>query len=124
METIWMAIAPGATSTRLLVMRGPMEVILKAELSATPGSHRAMPALLEALALWEGMKVRAVLVVDDEPGLFESSPYRDAFCDHGPTALYTIEWVPRGHRRRRRDVLGGRREFRDLERLMATEVAR
>jgi hypothetical protein len=107
MESIWMAIAPGATSTRVLAMRGPSEVILRADLSRSPSSHRAMTALLEALALWEGLPVRAALVVDDEHGSFDSSAYRDAFPDHGSTPLYTLEWIPRGHRRRRRDVLGG-----------------
>ena len=124
MESIWMAISPGAMSTRVLAMRGPNEVILKAELSRSPASHRAAQALLEALALWEGTPIRAVLVVDEQHGLFDSSLYRDAFPDHGSTPLYTIEWVPRGHRRRRRDALGARSEFRDLERLMCAEVAR
>jgi hypothetical protein len=124
MESIWMAVAPGAMSTRVLAMRGPKVVMLKAELSRSPTSHRAMQTLLEAIALWEGVPVRAALVVDDHHGSFDSSLYRDAFPDHGTTPLYSIEWVPRGHRRRRRDVLGGMGEFRDLERLMCTEVAR
>jgi hypothetical protein len=62
--------------------------------------------------------------VDDKPGLFDSSLYRDAFPDHGATPLYTLDWVPRAHRRHRRDALGGRSQFRDLERLMRTELAR
>jgi hypothetical protein len=124
MESIWMGISPGPMSTRVLAMRGPNDVMLKAVLSPWPASHRAMHALLEALALWEGVQIRAVLVVDDHPASFGSSPYREAFPDHGATALYTIEWVPRGHRRRRRDALRGMGEFRDLERLMCTEVAR
>jgi hypothetical protein len=105
-------------------MRGPSDVMLKAELSPSPASHRAVHALLEALALWEGVQIRAVLVVDDHPASFGSSLCREAFPDHGATALYTIAWVPRGHRRRRRDALRGMGEFRDLERLMCTEVAR
>jgi hypothetical protein len=124
MESIWMGISPGAVSTRVLAMRGPSEVMLKAELSLSPASHRALPALLEALALWEGMPIRAVLVVDDHRGSSDSSLYRDAFQDHGSTPLYTIEWVPRGRRRRRRDALRGMGEFRDLERLLFAEVAR
>src|SRR5579859_5568463 len=110
MDSIWLAISPGAMSTRVLAMRGPNEVILRAELSRSPASPRAAQALLEALALWEGIQVRAVLVVDEQHGLFDSSLYRDAFPDHGSTPLYTIEWVPRAHRRRRRDALGGRSE--------------
>jgi hypothetical protein len=124
MESIWMAIAPGGMSTRVLAMRGPNEVVLKAELSRSPSSHRAAQTLLEAIALWEGMPVRAVLVVDDHLDSFDSSMFREVFPDHGASPLYTIEWVPRGHRRRRRDVLGARAEFRDLERLVCAEVAR
>ena len=124
MESIWMAVSPGATHTRVLAMRGPSEVIMKAELSRSPASYRAVQSLLEAVALWEGVPVRAVLVVDDHQGSFDSSLFRDAFPDHGATPLYTIEWVPRGHRRRRRDVLSGMSEFRDLERLVFAEVAR
>ena len=124
MESIWMGIAPGRMSTRVLAMRGPLEVMLKAELSRSPASHRALPALLEALALWEGVPIRAVLVVDDQPGSSDCSLYRAGFPDHGSTPLYTIEWVPRGRRRRRRDALRGIGEFRDIERLLCTEVAR
>ena len=124
MESIWMAISPSARGTRVIAMRGPNEVMLKAELSCSPVSHRAVQTLLEGLALWEGLRIRAVLVVDDQHSLFDSSLYRDAFPDHGATALYTIDWVPRGHRRRRRDALGAMGEFKDLERLLCTEVAR
>lgn len=123
MESIWMAISPGPLSTRVLMMRGPNELMLKAELSRSPASHRALPTLLEGLALWEGVAIRAVLVVDDHRPLSDSNLCPDAFPDHGTTPLYTIDWVPRGHRRRR-DVLRGMGEFRDLERLLCSAVAR
>jgi hypothetical protein len=124
MESIWMGISPGPLSTRLLAMRGPKEVILKAELSRSPASPRAVQALMEALALWEGLPIRAVLVADDHPPSCDTSLYRDAFPDHGVTPFYTLQWVPRGTRRRRRDVLRGMGEFQDLERLLCSEVAR
>ena len=124
MESIWLGISPGPLSTRLLAMRGPKEVVLKAELSRSPSSPRAVQALMEALALWEGMPVRAVLVADEHPPSSDTTLYRDAFPDHGSSPLYTLDWVPRGHRRRRRDVLTGMGEFRDLEQLLCSEVAR
>lgn len=124
MESIWLGISPGPRSTRILAMRGPKEVILKAELSLSPSSPRALQGLMEALAQWEGLPIRAVLVVDDLPATSDTSLYRDAFTDHGVTPFYTLEWVPRGRRRRRRDVLRGMGEFRDLERLLSMQVAR
>jgi hypothetical protein len=84
-------------------------------------------ALLEAIALWEGVPVRAALVVDDEsiPST-STSLYRDTFALFGEqTPLYGLEWVPRARAvRRRRDGLTGLGDFADLERLLARTVAR
>src|SRR5436190_15555575 len=54
MRSIWMGIAPGSTTTRVVAMAGPSETILKAQLSKDPVHPRALATLLEALALWEG----------------------------------------------------------------------
>jgi hypothetical protein len=126
-EAIWLGMCPSRASTRILAMRGPTETILKAHLSLRPSSARAVVALLEALALWEGMQVRAALVADDS----SSSPapstslYRDTFAIFGDdTPLYRLEWVPRSAGRRRHNGLGGMGDFGDLERLLARAVAR
>jgi hypothetical protein len=108
-------------------MRGPSDTILKAHLSLRPSSARAVTALLEALALWEGTKVRAALVADESSTT--SSPttlYHDTFAIYGDeTSLYDLEWVSRvPARRRRRDALSGMGSFRDLERLLSATVAR
>jgi hypothetical protein len=109
-------------------MRGPTETILKAHLSLRPSSARAVVALLEALALWEGMQVRAALVADDSLCSTPSSSttlYRDTFAIFGDdTPLYRLEWVPSSAVRRRRDGLGGMGDFGDLERVLARAVAR
>ena len=55
MESIWMAIAPDATSTKVLAMAGAQDTILKARLSRSPSHPRAMASLLEAIALWQGL---------------------------------------------------------------------
>jgi len=106
-------------------MRGPGETILKAHLSLRPASSRAVTALFEAIALWEGAPVRAALVVDESST--PSCPttlYRDLFAVFGEsTPLYQLEWVPRAVRRRR-DGLTGLGDFGDLERLLARSVAR
>jgi hypothetical protein len=124
MESIWLAFCPGTTSTRVVVMRGPNELIMKAQLRLSPSSPRAVSALLEALALWEGVKVRAALVVDECSGHGQSSLHRDTFALFGDdSALYSLEWVPRV-RVRRRDDLHGVGDFRDLERLLTASLAR
>lgn len=126
MDSIWMGLWPNAQVTRVLAMRGPSETILKARLPLRPSSGRAVTALLEAVALWEGRPVRAVLVADESStSSCSTTLYRDTFEIFGDrTALYEFEWVPHVPARRRRDALGGMGSFVDLERLLAHTVAR
>lgn len=127
MDSIWLGLCPSSRTTRILAMRGPTQTILKAHLSLRPSSPRAVVALLEAMALWEGAPVRAALVVDDASTPSTStSLYRDTFEVFGErTPLYQLEWVPRSAvAHRRRDGLGGMGEFGDIERLLARAVAR
>jgi len=125
MDSIWLGLSPSARSTRILAMRGPGETILKAHLSLRPTSGRAVTALFEAIALWEGAPVRAALVVDESStSSCPTTLYRDLFAVLGEsTPLYQLEWVPRAVRRRR-DGLSGLGDFGDLERLLARSVAR
>ena len=125
MESIWMAIAPNATSTRVLAMAGPHDTILKARLSRSPAHPRAMATLLEAIALWQGRPIRAALCADARPAGSDSSLFRETFADVGGP-LYTLDWIPaleRGRRARRRDI-AGMGEFADLRQLLIDEVAR
>ncbi len=125
MESIWMGLWPNARTTRVLAMRGASETILKATLPLRPSSGRAVTSLLEAMALWEGRPVRAVLVADDGSTSSSTTLYRDTFEIFGErTALYEFEWVSRVPARRRRDVLGGMGNFSELERLLIDKVAR
>jgi hypothetical protein len=127
MDSIWLGLSPGARSTRVLAMRGPSETILKAHLSLRPSSPRAVTALFEALALWEGAPVRAALAVDESStSSCPTTLYRDLFEVFGErTPLYRLEWVSyEALRRRRRDGLTGMGDFGDLERLLVRAVAR
>jgi hypothetical protein len=124
MSSIWMGIAPGPTSTRVLAMQGGSETILKARLRRDPSHPRALGTLLEAIALWQGMHVRAALAVDDEPTSCASSLCRGPFPDFGIDPLFTLDWVPVAARKRRRSGIAGMGQFRDLERLLVGEVAR
>lgn len=122
MNNVWMGISPGPQTTRILAMAGASETILKARLSLHPSHPRALPTLLEAIALWQGTQVRAALVAEDRDGVSDSSLFREAFHDFGGV-LYTLDWIPARARRRHRDIAGVG-DFADLRQLLVSEVAR
>lgn len=124
MESIWVGIHPRRDSTRVLVMSGVGETLLKARLLPLPSHRRALSTLLEAIALWQGRPVRAALVADAPGGLFESGLCRDSFADFGDGLHYTIEYVSVLRPPRRRDGLSGMGDFRDLRQLMLFELSR
>lgn len=123
MESIWMGIAPGKTTTRIVALETPSEPILRAQLRKDPAHPRALATLLEAIALWQGQPVRAALCAGGSGLSSDSTICREAFLDDGG-ALYSLVWVPAGAHRRRRQRLDGLGNFRDLERLVIEEVAR
>jgi hypothetical protein len=123
MSDIWMGIAPEARETRVIAMAGPSETILKARLLPSPAHPRAMPFLLEAVAMWQGARVRAALCAAEKDGASDSSIYREAFADYG-APLYSLDWVAAGARRRRHRDLRGVGDFADLRQLVLFEVAR
>ncbi len=88
MESIWMAIAPNATSTRVLAMAGAQDTILKARLLRSPSHPRAMASLLEAIALWQGLPIRAALCADARPDGSDSSLFRETFTDSRRASLH------------------------------------
>ncbi len=125
MSNLWMGISTGPSVTRVLVMEGAGETILKARLLPEPSQPHALTTLLQAVAMWQGKRLRAVLSVADWDGACDSSLCREAFTDFGGP-LYSLDWVPAcGHarRRRHRDLTGVGR-FADLRRLLLCEVAR
>jgi hypothetical protein len=105
-------------------MQGAADTILKARLCREPAHPRALPALLEAMALWQGLPVRAALAVDAEQMGCDSTLYRAAFPDMGSAPLYTLDWAPAPGRRRKRSDVSGMGDFRDLRQLLLFEVAR
>jgi hypothetical protein len=123
MRSIWVGIDSTSETTRVLATAGASETILKARLSPTAQHPRAVPALLEALAMWEGAKVRAALVVDGADGSSATRLCLDAWSDFGGDPLYSLEFV-RGLRRRHRDRVGALGTFHDLRQLLLFEVAR
>ena len=83
MRSIWMGIQPERECTRVIAMAGPgaERTLLKARLAPSPASRRALPALLEAVALWQGQPVRAALVADTSGDSCGTSLFRDSFPD-------------------------------------------
>jgi hypothetical protein len=124
MTAIWVGIHERLASTRILVTAGPQEVLLKARLRPDPGHPRALPTLLEALALWQGATVHAVLSADAAAASSTKGLWHNCFLDFGEPPLYTLAFAAARGRRRRRDDLGGLGDFRDLQRLLGAEVAR
>lgn len=125
MSSIWMGIAPSPEQVRVMAMHGADQTILKARLRADPVHPRSLQLLIEAIALWQGMPVRAALAADDTSNGYDTNFFQDAFLDFGNTPLYTLEWTSlEGHRRRKRRDIAGMGEFADLRRLLLSEVAR
>lgn len=123
MQSLWVGIDSGRDETRVLATAGPMESVLKARLLPSVAHPRAVPTLLEALALWQGMPIRAALVVDDTDGSCATRLGLDSRAGLSGPPLYDVEFVPR-RKPRHRDPLDGMGAFHDLRQLMLFEVAR
>jgi hypothetical protein len=123
MRPLWVAIDSRSDETRILATAGPRETLLKARLSSSPQHPRAVTALLEALAMWEGTTARAVVVVDDRDGSSATRLKLDWMADFHGEPLYQLQFVA-GHKRRHRDRLDGFGPFHDLRQLVMFEVAR
>ena len=123
MSEMWMAIRPGLRGTRILGVTPSGRTLLKARLKTSPAHPRALSTFLEALALWEGEMVRAVLVAGTEASSCGTSLFRECFADSGRPPLYELAYTASDHREplpRGRDPLGG---FADLRKLLALEEA-
>jgi len=99
-DQIWVAIQPRGSETRVLATAGDGSTLLKARLVARPWHQRALPSMLEALALWQSRPVHAVLVVGKGDAAFVTSLCPDLAAEHARTPLYTLE-VVEGRRRPR-----------------------
>ena len=122
--SIWMAIHPRRSGTRVLATVGVQQTLLKAQLHTSPHHPRALPALIEAVALWQGSQVRAALVADERADTSGTNLFTDCFDVVEPTPLYQLAIVGGVTRQGRRDELRGLGDFRDLRRLLVEEVAR
>lgn len=124
MNALWMGMVPDLTETRLLLLDGVRRTVLKARLSHPPSHPRSIPMLLEALALWEGRKIRAVLAADEPAASFGSRSWLADLepCPESP--LYELSFTPRSRPQWRPERLTGLGDFRELRTLLLEEVAR
>ena len=122
MTELWAAIDTRRTLPRILVTDAGRQPILKARMTGPPNHPKALATLLEALSLWEGRRVRAVLVVGERGGC-DPSRYHDFFAEPDRTPMYSIEYAPPCGPRPR-DRIEGMGRFRDLKQLLLFEVAR
>ena len=122
MTKLWAAIDTRRALARILVTDAGRQPILKARMTGPPHHRKALTTLLEALSLWEGRPVRAVLVVGERDGC-DPSRYHDFFTEADRTPMYSIEYVPPPGPGVR-DRIEGMGRFRDLKQLLVSEVAR
>lgn len=120
--SLFMGVSPEAVGTRILVT-DRNEVRLKARLQCPPAHPKALSWLIEAIALWQGERVRAVLCAGGRRRTYAASFRADWFVDFGGP-LYSLEVVESSGRDRLRDGLSGLGSFRDLRQLHIEDVLR
>ena len=105
-------------ATRMLVHAGDGDV-LKAVLSPpcwSPPHIRALPTLLEGVALWHQTQVHVVLDANEAESWFRLGLINELHLGL-PTAHYTVEVREPAHDRRRRHRIDGFGSFVDLRQL-------
>ncbi|UJR87238.1 MULTISPECIES: hypothetical protein [Sandaracinus] len=117
MRELRVQVSLSATSTRVVATEDDetgSTTVLRAALDTRPSHPRALQWLLEAIALWQGSPVRAVLTADSRRSSSATPLWDEWFGDFGG-ALYTLEVEAHHERRRRRDRVGAlRRRPRQL----------
>jgi hypothetical protein len=99
------------------------EPLLKARLGPSHQVHpAALDTLLDAVALWQGQRVRAVLAVDVRAPFYGQCPGLSTE-EHVQTLRYQLDVVPVGLVRPRR-ALDGLGSFRQLQLVLDQAVPR
>lgn len=112
--TVFLKTSPHAT--KVLVRLAEGDEVLKAVLLTPRTPHpRALPTLLEAMALWYQTPVHAVLCATDEASWCRLG-LLDELCLSADTVHYTVELRQRERERRQR--IAGLGSFDDLRQLV------
>lgn len=122
MSRIRAAVWPSLRETRVLMTLETGQSLLKARLGASPQHPHALGTLLEAVSLWQGQRVHAVVAADVRapfygrcPGLTTGAPADNEW--------FTLDVIPIGMPRARR-CIDGLGSFGALHELLRQEVAR
>lgn len=116
---IWMSIEPRGSETRLMLSLPGERPALRARLSSSPSHPRALITFLEAMSLWHGCPLHAVLDADAEDVRRHPEKWALLLGD-APELAVRVEWVSVPAVRRERDrFLGKLGEFRTAESLLA-----
>jgi hypothetical protein len=114
---LWMTIEPVGSETRLMLTAPASGTALKARLPATPSHSRAVITLLESIALWYGMPLRAV--VDADASDVRRHPEQWAMLlGDAPSVAVNVEWVGVPAQRRRDAFLAPMGELSRARRLV------
>jgi hypothetical protein len=104
-------------STKVLVRLDGDEVLKAALLTPRTPHPRALPTLLEAMALWYQVPVHAVLCATEEASWCRLG-LLDDLCLSADTVHYTVELRERERERERRQRIPGLGNFDDLRQLV------
>lgn len=113
--SLFMAVSPESEGTRVLVTDHEV-VRLKARLRCPPAHPKALSWLIEAVAMWQGAPVRAVLCAGGPRRTYAASFRADWFPDFGGP-LYSLEVIDGRRGTATRDDLRGMGPFGDLKQL-------
>lgn len=89
---LWLSIEPQGSEVRLLLSEPSAGTALKARLPPVPADARALMMLLEALSLWYGVPLHAVL--DADAADVRRHPERwSLLLGDAPERAVRVEWV-------------------------------
>ena len=89
---LWASLEPTSQETRLMLAEPMAGTSLKARLPSMPAHDRAVMALLEALALWYGLPLHAVIDAD-AAGVHRQPEKWARWLGDPPEAHVRIEWM-------------------------------
>jgi hypothetical protein len=93
---LWMSIEPVGSEVRMMLTEPAASTVMKARMPNPPAHPRAVISFLEAIALWYGQPLRAVIDADAED--VRQNPARWArLLGDAPELAVAVQWaaVPR-----------------------------
>jgi hypothetical protein len=115
---LWLSIEPEGSEIRLLLSEPSAGTSLKARLPPEPADGRALMMLLEALSLWYGLPLHAVL--DADAGDVRRRPEHWALLlGDAPERAVRVEWVAVPPCRKHDRFLEGMGAFADARQLIS-----